>query len=86
MPWNERAEILRAIKGVKDVVMAIDNDGTVSKSLIKLKPQYFAKGGDRTRENTPEQLVCRDYKIDMFWNCGGGKIQSSSELVDAVRA
>lgn len=86
MPWDQRAEILRSIKGVSDVVMASDSDGTVCKSLIQLKPRFFAKGGDRTQGNTPEQYVCQNHNIEMIWNCGGGKIQSSSELVDAVRS
>lgn len=86
MPFEERAEILMAIEGVVVVVKADDDDGTVSKTLAKIKPDYFAKGGDRTKDNTPEQQVCNELGIKIIWNCGGGKIASSSELVNAIRS
>lgn len=85
MPWEQRAEILRSIKGVKDVILARDDDDTVCESLRYLYPDYFAKGGDRTRENTPEQAVCIELGIEMLWNIGGEKIASSQELVRAIR-
>jgi len=85
MPWEERAEILKSITGVKYVVIAQDVDGTVCESLSSLKDvlklTHFANGGDRVKENTPEMLVCDALGIEMVWNCGGEKIQSSSDLV-----
>lgn len=85
MPWEQRAEILRAIRGVKHVVIAQDEDGTVCTTLRLLYPDYFAKGGDRTMDNTPEQALCHELGIKLLWNVGGGKIASSSELVDVLR-
>ena len=82
MPFRERAELIRSIKGVYTVTSVNDDDGTVCEALKKFKPTYFANGGDRTSENTPEMQVCEDLNIEMIWNVGGGKIQSSSELVD----
>ena len=86
MPWEERAEILSAIRGVSCVVQARDDDETVCESLEHLKESinldYFANGGDRKQNNTPEMKVCKDLHIEMIWNCGGDKIQSSSELVE----
>lgn len=81
MDWLSRAYILRSIKSVKDVVRVDDSDGTVCDALKRLKPDYFANGGDRTSENTPELTVCLDYAITPLWNVGGEKIASSSELV-----
>ena len=81
MPWSERAEIIRNIKGVTAVFEADDDDNTVTESLLKLKPDIFANGGDRKTNNTPEMEVCDELGIEMIWNDGGGKIQSSSELV-----
>ena len=81
MPWSERAEIIRNIKGVTAVFEADDDDNTVTESLLKLKPDIFANGGDRKTNNTPEMEVCDELGIEMIWNVGGGKIQSSSELV-----
>ena len=81
MPWSERAEIIRNIKGVTAVFEADDDDNTVTESLLKLKPDIFANGGDRKTNNTPEMEVCDELGIEMIWIVGGGKIQSSSELV-----
>ena len=86
MPWEERAEIIRAIIGVYDVVKCIDEDNTVCETLRLLSPTYFANGGDRKEDNVPEEAVCKDLGIEMLWGVGGSnKPQSSSWLVDAVR-
>ena len=81
MPFEERAEILKAFRGVTEVVKAIDTDNTVCDSLREIRPTFFANGGDRKLDNTPEMDVCQELGIDMIWNVGGGKIQSSSSLV-----
>jgi D-beta-D-heptose 7-phosphate kinase/D-beta-D-heptose 1-phosphate adenosyltransferase len=85
MSWEERKEILEAVKGVKKVVAVDDTDGTVCEALKREKPTYFANGGDRSDKNTPELTVCRENNITMIWGIGGGKIQSSSELVNRLR-
>tara|TARA_B100000700_G_C14740017_1_gene712563 strand:- start:143 stop:568 length:426 start_codon:yes stop_codon:yes gene_type:complete len=82
MSFDQRSEILRAFKGVVDVVQAQDDDDTVCTNLIELKPDIFANGGDRKSDNTPEVKVCELLGIEMKWNVGGGKIQSSSSLVE----
>jgi D-beta-D-heptose 7-phosphate kinase/D-beta-D-heptose 1-phosphate adenosyltransferase len=84
MPFEERREIVSYIKGVHIVVKADDSDGTVCDSLRKYKPDFFANGGDRTTDNTPEMKICEELGIKMLWGVGGGKIQSSSELTAAV--
>lgn len=81
MPWEERAEIMAALKGVTKVSHVQDDDGTVCEALTRLKPDAFANGGDRKTNNTPEMDVCEKLGIELLWNVGGGKIQSSSELV-----
>ena len=86
MPWEERAEILRAMKGVINVVTTIDDeDGTVCNTLRNLKNDIglslFANGGDRTATTTPEMEVCKELGIGLLWNIGGGKVQSSSSLI-----
>lgn len=82
MGFVERKEILMAIKGVVQVIPVNDKDGTVCEALRRIKPTYFANGGDRTSDNTPEKRVCEELGIEMLWNVGGQKIQSSSELVE----
>jgi D-beta-D-heptose 7-phosphate kinase/D-beta-D-heptose 1-phosphate adenosyltransferase len=85
MPWEERAEIIESIKGVKKVVRVDDSDGSDCEALRREKPTYFANGGDRTNKNTPEMEVCTDLGISMLWGIGGGKIQSSSDLVARIK-
>ena len=84
MLWDERAEILRSIRGVDDVVPVGDTDGTVCEALRRVKPDIFGNGGDRTQQNTPEMEVCKELGIEMVWGLGGEKIQSSSDLVGAA--
>lgn len=80
MDENERVEILSAIKWVDEVVLSIDSDRTVSKTLEKIKPNIFAKGGDSSISNVPELKLCNDLGIEIVFNVGGDKIQSSSWL------
>lgn len=84
MPWEERAEIIKSIRGVHSVVEVNDDDGTVCKALEEWRPHYFANGGDRKEDNTPENDVCERLGIEQLFNVGGGKIQSSSWLVNKV--
>lgn len=81
MPFDERKEILESIKYVDEVVPCIDTDQAVSKTLEKLRPDVFAKGGDRNESNTPELTLCGELNIRVMFNVGGGKVQSSSWLV-----
>ena len=83
MPWEERAELLAAVRGVTSVERVSDTDGTVCEAIRRLKPTYFANGGDRKTNNTPEMDVCNELGVKLLWNVGGGKIQSSSDLVEA---
>lgn len=80
MSFEERQEIISSMKGVFLVVEADDADNTVCESLRKYKPDFFANGGDRTSNNTPEMQVCEELGIKMLWGVGGEKVQSSSEL------
>ena len=86
MDFDQRAEILHAIKGVVLVDSVDDTDGTVCEAILRHKPTYFANGGDRGRNNTPEQTICEELGIEMLWSIGGDeKRDSSSELVARVR-
>ena len=81
MNWEERAEILRAFKGVVDVVEVDDRDNSVAEAVRRVVPTYFANGGDRGNTNTPETSACEVLGVKLLWNVGGEKTQSSSELV-----
>ena len=85
MDFAERSYIAGSIKGVLMTTGVDDTDGTVCEALRRIKPDVFANGGDRYVSNTPEMDVCTELKIEMMWNVGGGKEQSSSSLVNEVR-
>ena len=82
MEFKDRCEIIRSFGCVSDVAWVDDDDGTVCEALARINPDYFANGGDRIEKNTPELDLCENLKIQMLWNVGGGKIRSSSELVE----
>ena len=83
MTWQERAEILLSIKGVKEVYSAMDEDNTVCEALRFYKPDVFANGGDRKPGRVPEYQVCEELGIEMAFSVGGDdKPQSSSWLVE----
>ena len=82
---QERKAIIEAIRHVDEVMISIDEDGTQRKTIEMLKPHIFANGGDRRNENDiPEAEICRKYGIQMVFNVGGNKVQSSSWLLAAV--
>lgn len=82
MKFEERKAILEGFKCVHAVVAVDDHDGTVCKGLIDVRPDYFAKGGDRGPDNTPEQEACGHLSIEMLWGVGGeNKVNSSSRMV-----
>ena len=81
MPFEERCEILKGFAATGETTFVDDTDGTVCEALRRIKPDYFANGGDRKTNNTPEMDVCEELGIEMLWGVGGGKIQSSSTLV-----
>lgn len=83
MPWEQRAEIIRAYSFVKSVIPVDDSDGTVCKALIGVRPTFYAKGGDRGKNNTPEIETCGHLGIETLWGIGGDdKLQASSRLVE----
>lgn len=98
MPQDERAEVIRALRAVDEVVISSHEedpqDMSVCADLRMLKPNIFANGGDRNEADAanPESTLYREMQlgdelgIKRVFNLGhGGKIQSSSWLVDNYR-
>jgi len=79
MNEKDRMKIISALKCVDEVFLSIDKDKSQCESLKYLKPDIFAKGGDRTSDEIPEAKVCRDFNIKIIDGLGE-KIRSSSEL------
>lgn len=85
MSFVARKAILEQIKGVLYVTHVDDSDGTVCEAIRRIKPTFFANGGDRGKSNTPEQDVCDELGVQMLWGVGGtNKIYSSSSLTFRV--
>ena len=89
MGFDERKEILEAFRYINQVISFNDDDGTACDLIEKVNDMYdtdhkiyFANGGDRGKENVPEVEVCKDLGVVMLWGVGGGKIQSSSWLIN----
>ena len=84
-----RCEIVRNIKGVDEVLLAIDEDGTVVKSLEKIKIDhrdhkiFFGNGGDRSPHASaiPEVKFCEAHDIVLIYGIGDEKRYSSSSLI-----
>jgi len=94
MPQNERKEVLEALACVDEVVLTSHSknpkDMSVAKELLKIKPDIFARGGDRKPDSVPlpsqEIKACRAIGCKIVYNVGkGGKIQSSSWLVEKIK-
>ena len=85
MTDKERKEIIEAIVEVDKVILTghkkNTNDISVCKELRKVRRHVLANGGDRNANNIPEYDVCRELGIEMAFNVGGEKMQSSSELL-----
>ena len=85
LPEQERKEIIESLRMVDGVVLTRHpknpSDMSVSEALRRIRPQVFANGGDRTRNNIPEVAVCRELGTRMVFSVGGKKIQSSSWLL-----
>ena len=80
MPLKDRVAVLEALSYVDEVVVAIDDDSSVCKTLEKVKPDIFTNGGDRNFEESPETAVCKRLGI-ILCDGLGQKIQSSSEII-----
>ena len=80
VPFEERKKVLEGIKYIDRVIESIDKDRTVCDSIVAIKPNIFAKGGDRFEGEIPEKATCDKLGIKIIDGLGS-KIQSSSELI-----
>ncbi len=89
MPQEDRLKIVKALKCVDEVFLSIDTNKIgihvpVCKSLEAVKPDIFAKGGDRTIDEIPETPICNKLNIKVIDGLGK-KIRSSSDIVGSVK-
>ncbi len=76
---NERYRIMKALRAVDEVILAVDNDPPVVETMqnIATDEKYkddqliFAQGGDRDSDKfNPEATVCLRYGIDIAYGVG----------------
>ena len=79
MSQEDRMKIIAALACVDEVFLSIDKDKTQCESLKYLRPNIFAKGGDRMTDEIPEAKVCSDLGIKIVDGLGE-KIRSSSSM------
>ena len=88
---KNRLRLMRALRDVNEVVLSIDDDLSIVKTLEMIAIQHpgdelvFANGGDRNSENAiPEATVCKKYNIAMRFDAGRGKPDSSTRINQAT--
>ena len=84
---DERIIIVSNIKAVDKVILSIDKDRTVCKTLNQISNEYeseyelvFANGGDQNNDTIPERSICEKVGIILVDGLGD-KVQSSSWLL-----
>jgi len=84
---DERMLIVSNLKSVTKVVLSIDTDRTVCKTIEKIANEFcesydlaFANGGDQNNDTIPERVICVTKGIVLLDGLGE-KIQSSSWLL-----
>lgn len=80
--------LLLLLGGNGQVVISIDSDGSVAKTLEKLRPTIFAKGGDRIASNMPvnELEVCQRIGCEIRYGVGDLLNSSSKIIREWIRA
>jgi len=87
MTQRERMEIIQSLKFVDYVVLSIDKDSSVCKTLESIpNPSIFVNGGDRFADDIPEFKLCKRLGIKMVFNVGGGKWRASSSFAKKAKA
>jgi len=91
MDEEERVKIVSSLRCVDRAVVSIDDDPTVCQSVKKEYHRLqddpffigmaFANGGDRKEGGVPEDVLEEQLGINMIYNVGGEKTQSSSHLL-----
>jgi len=88
---KNRLRLMRALRDVNEVVLSIDEDLTQVKTLEMIAIQHpgdeliFANGGDRDSEQAiPEADICKQYGIEMRFDAGAGKPDSSTRINQAT--
>src|SRR5574344_1744058 len=85
MSFDSRFAVCSYLKDVIDVIGFDDADNSASDGIRLARQKYpeahlvFANGGDRTKENIPEEPICKTCNVELKFGVGGeNKANSSS--------
>ena len=84
MCMDERFALVSALKGVDEVIVFNDDDGSSCDAIRLISQRYpndhivFANGGDRTRDNIPEMAV---QDVEFVFGVGGQNKKNSSSWI-----
>jgi glycerol-3-phosphate cytidylyltransferase/D-beta-D-heptose 7-phosphate kinase/D-beta-D-heptose 1-phosphate adenosyltransferase len=91
---DNRARLMRALRDVDEVIIAVDQDPPVTKTLEMIYNKYpgdeiiFCNGGDRVDPDAipgPEAAKCEELGIKMVFGVGGlDKADSSTRINQAL--
>ena len=85
MNEDNRAAIVKSLRGVSDVVISIDDDLSVARTLEYIRSKFshavFFNSGDRSIPHPQEDDVCKRLNIEQVF-LGQPKIESSSRLLE----
>lgn len=86
---HNRSRLIRALRGVDEVVLSIDQDPTQIQTLRSIADKYpddeliFGNGGDRNSiEEIPEGEVAREKNITLVFGVGGTEKADSSTRIN----
>ena len=81
-PLYKRIErIMRKVDCVQGIIVSIDKDGTQTETLRMIRPNIFAKGGDRTPDHMPQCEIdtCNEIGCQLVYGVGD-KLNSSTAI------
>lgn len=88
LPFVERKCILENLRSVDKVIQINDNDDSAADAIAQALIRYpnceiiFANGGDRGKDNTPEQTKYQDHPLVSFaFGVGGEEKLNSSSVI-----
>jgi bifunctional ADP-heptose synthase (sugar kinase/adenylyltransferase) len=84
MPLEQRKELIESLRFV-DVVMPFEDDSdTVAKMILTIRPDIFAKAGDRSISTLPAEEVsaCKEVACKIMDNLDYSFNNHSSSLVE----
>jgi glycerol-3-phosphate cytidylyltransferase-like family protein len=82
MSANDRVALIEALNYVDEVVLSIDEDASVCRTIKSLspRPDYFANGGGTTNDVILERDICEELNIALADGLGA-KIENTPWLI-----